>query len=75
MYTTDVRRTRRSLAWLAVPAAVVTATLAFGAPADAASPSPASASSYTSLQAAGGVAQGIIMRDGGVCDPIRHMGC
>jgi hypothetical protein len=19
--------------------------------------------------------QGIIMRDGGVCDPIRHMGC
>jgi hypothetical protein len=20
-------------------------------------------------------AQGIIMRDGGVCDPIRHMGC
>ena len=20
-------------------------------------------------------AQGIIMRDGGICDPIRHMGC
>jgi hypothetical protein len=24
---------------------------------------------------AGGTSQGIIMRDGGVCDPIRHMGC
>jgi len=22
-----------------------------------------------------GQTQGIIMRDGGVCDPIRHMGC
>jgi len=22
-----------------------------------------------------GTSQGIIMRDGGVCDPIRHMGC
>jgi len=21
------------------------------------------------------VTQGIIMRDGGICDPIRHMGC
>jgi hypothetical protein len=24
---------------------------------------------------AGAPTQGIIMRDGGVCDPIRHMGC
>jgi hypothetical protein len=23
----------------------------------------------------GATVQGIIMRDGGVCDPIRHMGC
>jgi hypothetical protein len=23
----------------------------------------------------GTTTQGIIMRDGGVCDPIRHMGC
>ena len=72
MYT-DVRRTRRTLAWLAAPAAVVAASFAFGAPADAASP--ASATSSISLQAAGGLTQGIIMRDGGVCDPIRHMGC
>ena len=25
--------------------------------------------------AAPATSQGIIMRDGGVCDPIRHMGC
>ncbi|HEY7623115.1 MAG TPA: hypothetical protein VH834_25290 [Solirubrobacteraceae bacterium] len=25
--------------------------------------------------AAGAASQGIIMRDGGPCDPIRHMGC
>ena len=73
MYT-EVRRTRRSLAWLAAPAAVVAAAIAFAAPADAATPSPASASS-ASLQGAGALTQGIIMRDGGVCDPIRHMGC
>ena len=24
---------------------------------------------------AGATSQGIIMRDGGICDPIRHMGC
>jgi hypothetical protein len=23
----------------------------------------------------GATTQGIIMRDGGICDPIRHMGC
>lgn len=32
----------------------------------ATSPSPATAPAH---------ANGIIMRDGGVCDPIRHMGC
>ena len=25
--------------------------------------------------AAAAASQGIIMRDGGICDPIRHMGC
>jgi hypothetical protein len=28
-----------------------------------------------SLRATRPTTQGIIMRDGGVCDPIRHMGC
>jgi hypothetical protein len=35
-------------------------------------------SSKTTGPRAGGQAaktQGIIMRDGGICDPIRHMGC
>ena len=29
----------------------------------------------TPTPAPAGNQQGIIMRDGGVCDPIRHMGC
>ena len=28
-----------------------------------------------SLPTTGATSQGIIMRDGGICDPIRHMGC
>ena len=27
------------------------------------------------IKTQGPTTQGIIMRDGGVCDPIRHMGC
>ena len=30
---------------------------------------------FGTLAASPLAAQGIIMRDGGVCDPIRHMGC
>jgi hypothetical protein len=64
--TTSLRR--RVL--LALPAAAVTAAL-LGTPAMAAAPAPQpiTASSATPTT------QGIIMRDGGVCDPIRHMGC
>lgn len=74
MYT-DVRRTRRSFARAAAPAAVVAAAIAFSAPAEAATPSPVTAASSASLQGAGALSQGIIMRDGGICDPIRHIGC
>ena len=65
---------RRSL--LALPAAVVAAAL-IGPPALASAATPATgAFAPTSAQAvSGATSQGIIMRDGGVCDPIRHMGC
>jgi hypothetical protein len=46
---------------MAVPAGATTAT-AGGTVASV----PATSSTKT---------QGIIMRDGGICDPIRHMGC
>jgi hypothetical protein len=55
---------------LALPAAAVTAAL-LGTPAMAATPAP----QPVSVSPAGSTTQGIIMRDGGVCDPIRHMGC
>ena len=62
---------RRTL--LALPAAVVV-TAMFGAPSFAATPGiGASASAAQAAPAA--TTQGIIMRDGGICDPIRHMGC
>jgi hypothetical protein len=55
-------------------------TIAFSLAALAVSAGPASAGLLSSpLGAAapgsGLHASGIIMRDGGVCDPIRHMGC
>ena len=73
---TDVRRARR-WAWLAAPAAVLLAGLSLAGPAAAATPSPtgAGASPYFPTQGTGATTQGIIMRDGGICDPIRHMGC
>jgi hypothetical protein len=55
-------------------AAIASAAALSATPAVAATPSLSSASAGP---LAGSVAttQGIIMRDGGVCDPIRHMGC
>jgi hypothetical protein len=51
-------------------AAIIATVALSAAPAMAATPTPApQLSSHTVA------AQGIIMRDGGVCDPIRHMGC
>jgi hypothetical protein len=58
---------------LALPTAVVAAAL-FGTPSLAATPTSATAAPAP-VQAAPATAQGIIMRDGGICDPIRHMGC
>jgi hypothetical protein len=65
---------RRKL--LALPAAVVAAAL-IGPPGLAAAATPAAGSfAPTSAQAvSGATSQGIIMRDGGICDPIRHIGC
>ncbi len=74
---TDVRRARpvpvRAL--LAAPAAAVLAALALCGPAAAATPAPTSPSPYVPAANPVGTSQGIIMRDGGICDPIRHMGC
>ena len=36
---------------------------------------PTAAPTPTVQPAPAPTAQGIIMRDGGICDPIRHMGC
>jgi hypothetical protein len=57
---------------LALPTAVVAAAF-FGPSALAAAPAPTIPS--PTVQPAPATSQGIIMRDGGVCDPIRHMGC
>jgi hypothetical protein len=39
------------------------------------SAAPAFAATAPQLSTHTAAAQGIIMRDGGICDPIRHMGC
>jgi hypothetical protein len=45
-------------------------------PAGAAGPGGASPGQPNqALPTAAATSQGIIMRDGGICDPIRHMGC
>jgi hypothetical protein len=61
---------RRTLAVLVLPAAVV----ALAGPATAATTQPRPVTG-TTVAPAPVSSQGIIMRDGGVCDPIRHMGC
>jgi len=58
---------RRTLAVLVPTAAVV--ALAVPASAAPAIPQPGP------IAAPAPVTPGIIMRDGGICDPIRHMGC
>jgi hypothetical protein len=69
--STDARRISR--AWFAAPAAAVVAAIALAGPAGAASPGPVSATPYVPTAGAG--AQGLIMKDGNICDPIRHIGC
>ena len=60
----------------AATAATVLAAVALAGPAAAAIPAPTSPSPYVpqGTPVSPGT-QGISMRDGGVCDPIRHMGC
>jgi hypothetical protein len=53
-----------------LPAAIVVAAALSGTPAIAATPT--LAQQATGPNAA---AQGFIMSDGRICDPIRHMGC
>jgi hypothetical protein len=63
---------KRSVATLGVVAGLVAATV----PASAAGPAGTNpVRANDALPAAGATSQGIIMRDGGICDPIRHMGC
>ena len=71
--------TRLRAVALTFPTAVIVAAIA-GSTSAAATPLPtnaiATADQTTIVRTAPGAAgQGIIMRDGGICDPIRHMGC
>jgi hypothetical protein len=66
----------RRRALLALPTALVVAA-AIASPSVAATPASAGALEIGSAPTTVAVpmSQGIIMRDGGICDPIRHMGC
>ena len=57
-----------------VPAALVVAAL-IAPTAVAATPAAGGFQAAPANAAPAPTTQGIIMRDGGVCDPIRHMGC
>ena len=57
-----------------IPAAVAVAGFA-GAPLASATPIAGTPQTAPATIAPAASTQGIIMRDGGVCDPIRHMGC
>jgi hypothetical protein len=69
MFTPRTRTSIRPRMLAAVPAAMVTVAL-LGTPSLAATPAVGAAHAGPAP-----ATQGIIMRDGGVCDPIRHMGC
>jgi hypothetical protein len=62
------RRARRRTV-LAAPAAALLAALALSGPASAAH------APTQPGKSPGAGAQGLIMKDGNICDPIRHMGC
>jgi len=61
------RDPRRLRVVLAIPTAVAAAAL-IGAPFAAATPAPTGSAPAAKVQ-------GIIMSDGNICDPIRHIGC
>jgi hypothetical protein len=67
-------KTIRHRTLLVLPTAAVAAAL-FVTPSLAATPAASAAPTPTVQPAPAPTAQGIIMRDGGICDPIRHMGC
>jgi hypothetical protein len=67
-------RSLRRRAVLALPMSAVTAALMVPSLAGAATPAPSPAPVLTTTSVPAGTTQ-IIMRDGGICDPIRHMGC
>jgi hypothetical protein len=54
--------------------AVVVAAMA-GSAAVAATPTQTSDQTTIGHPVSGAAVNGLIMRDGGICDPIRHMGC
>jgi hypothetical protein len=67
--------TRNRRMFIALPIAAVAAVMAVS-PSLAAVPAPTQPSPTVAPAPVGGATtQGIIMRDGGVCDPIRDMGC
>jgi hypothetical protein len=65
----SLRRSR-----LVLPAVVVFAALTVSAPAMA-TPISTPTGPTPTVGSPPATAQGLIMRDGGICDPIRHMGC
>jgi hypothetical protein len=67
MPTTTRHKSRRLRAVLAIPTAVAAAVLV-GAPFASAAVTPTGSAPAAN-------AQGIIMKDGNICDPIRHIGC
>jgi hypothetical protein len=63
---------KRSVATLGVVAGLLAAAI----PAAAAGPAASNAGHPNDAHpTTAATQQGIIMRDGGICDPIRHMGC
>ena len=74
---TNTRHTIHRRTLLAVPTAAVVAVLAvtpsLAATTTAATVAPQPVTTVSPAPAP--TTTGIIMRDGGVCDPIRHMGC
>jgi hypothetical protein len=69
-------RTARRRMFVALPTAVAVAAL-IGLPSVASAQTLTVGTSAPApvLSAPAPTTQGIIMRDGGICDPIRHMGC
>ena len=61
---------KRSVATLGVVAGLLAAAVSASAASPAGQPNDALSVATTTA-----TSQGIIMRDGGICDPIRHMGC